>query len=782
MSDAMQRIERLEQRLRQLDGLDPARLRDAVEWAEGQRQKRSVEVLNPSLYGMAPDTLGTNTRSGSTPNATINTTAINDAIQGLKKSDWREPILYSSGGWFPINSSIVWNDIGGAVWIAGSPNISQGNDPVSSSWATADVSSNLFWGTEFYGSTDDAMVIIDDCSNLRFEGVGLRGDFNDQPPVGVIVQKTGGLGPSTIWWNQLSVQNCVEGMNVGRCIMGGTADQVNGTTFDASTVSSWMFRGIEAGYHKVHITAVNSGTATIGSYAISSVSAGSITLGSSASSGTASVEYHIAGPDTTEACVNANCSEIVLNQPQFRRCTDGYRIEHNQAINHILIQPQFTEISEYAIYQNNGGNIIVLQPTSYDIDKLVGVCQGSGITGPIICMGTRIDGQGTYRTRVYDYTGLGAGTQHAMFLGGAMVDDVRDAGTNAAFVFGEHNHLWVTNFQGVVRASGNTGPLFASAANGNKTIIVQQTSVPGESLGSVDRAQLMGTIGTGTQWRLQGMIDDGSTVSGNRSRFLADAEYPRVNGRSSTHRYIVESDFESVECAPFKAVSTGTAATVDEAQPWAAYNVGILQPDTGTDSTGAAGIITATNSVIFGGGRWRIEVLARLIQLSVASGGLPDPTNVTIPYGGTTGTEGAGDSDDNDANEYFTVRIGFADNALAAPTNGALFLYSEGNANWQCVTISASGSTTTTDSGVTADQSVALFEIQVNPAGTSVTFYINGTLVATHTTNIPASTEPVGMMPISIVKTAGNSNRYTHVDYAKYELIPSTARGTAFNK
>ncbi len=68
------------------------------------------------------------------------------------------------------------------------------------------------------------------------------------------------------------------------------------------------------------------------------------------------------------------------------------------------------------------------------------------------------------------------------------------------------------------------------------------------------------------------------------------------------------------------------------------------------------------------------------------------------------------------------------------------FRYSStaGDTNFQCCT--SDGSTqTTVDSGVAADLNSHLFAIEFDDAGPNVKFYIDGTLVATITTNLPPS-------------------------------------------
>lgn len=61
-----------------------------------------------------------------------------------------------------------------------------------------------------------------------------------------------------------------------------------------------------------------------------------------------------------------------------------------------------------------------------------------------------------------------------------------------------------------------------------------------------------------------------------------------------------------------------------------------------------------------------------------------------------------------------------------------------GSANWYAVSENAS-TETATDTGVATDTDWHSFRIETNAAGTSVLFYIDGALEATHTTNMPAT-------------------------------------------
>jgi len=90
----------------------------------------------------------------------------------------------------------------------------------------------------------------------------------------------------------------------------------------------------------------------------------------------------------------------------------------------------------------------------------------------------------------------------------------------------------------------------------------------------------------------------------------------------------------------------------------------------------------------------------------------------------------------NQSNLRFGLRLGAGDG-----TDGVFFKLNEAtNGNqWQCITRASSVSTTSNTSVTTAKSSWVRLFIVVNAAGTEAKFYIDGTLVATHNTNMPAA-------------------------------------------
>ena len=121
----------------------------------------------------------------------------------------------------------------------------------------------------------------------------------------------------------------------------------------------------------------------------------------------------------------------------------------------------------------------------------------------------------------------------------------------------------------------------------------------------------------------------------------------------------------------------------------------------------------------------------------------------------------------SDGTNTYTVGIGFQDTFTSGNSvDGAYLRYTDtvNGGRYECVTRSNSVETAT-DSGVTATINIWVsYEIRVNAAGTSVEFYINGTLVQTHNTNIPTGSARVTGHGHNIVKSLGTTARLLLTD------------------
>ena len=140
----------------------------------------------------------------------------------------------------------------------------------------------------------------------------------------------------------------------------------------------------------------------------------------------------------------------------------------------------------------------------------------------------------------------------------------------------------------------------------------------------------------------------------------------------------------------------------------------------------------------------------------------------------------------SDVTNRFRFISGFGSaSGSAAETDGVFITYDEGGTangtaaspNWQCVTVANSVRTLTTTATAVTNAAWNKLRIEINAAGTSVTFYVNGTAIATHTTNIPLySASRFVLAKQGIFKTIGTTNRVMFVDYLGYENILTTSR------
>jgi hypothetical protein len=177
-------------------------------------------------------------------------------------------------------------------------------------------------------------------------------------------------------------------------------------------------------------------------------------------------------------------------------------------------------------------------------------------------------------------------------------------------------------------------------------------------------------------------------------------------------------------------VANGSGATCTTVSTPATNRVGIAQTTTGTTSTGRVAIATANAPVRLSGGAWLYTADVKVVQLSTST-------------------------------ERFALLIGFLGNYTTVnQTNAVYFLYdqsgvstsSSASANWQCATVSNSSRTITNTTGVAVSAGTFVrLQILVNSDGTSVGFYINGTLVKTETNTIPtAANREVGFGALTV--------------------------------
>jgi hypothetical protein len=230
-------------------------------------------------------------------------------------------------------------------------------------------------------------------------------------------------------------------------------------------------------------------------------------------------------------------------------------------------------------------------------------------------------------------------------------------------------------------------------------------------------------------------------------------------------KYFTDFDNTATLTPNFTQFTAGTGASVIRQVtniPNATTNqIGFCQYQTGTILTGYATHINegfVASQFIFGGGAWVFETFVNVETLS-------------------------------NSTERFRFIAGFGNAPTnGAESNGAFFTYDEGatqngtaaSPNWQTQTCVGGVRTRTTTSTAGVASAWTKLRIEVNAAGTTVTFFINGTLVATHQTNIPtwvSAANPRGFnVKQTIAKTTGLTNRSVFCDYLLYENNLTTLR------
>jgi hypothetical protein len=170
---------------------------------------------------------------------------------------------------------------------------------------------------------------------------------------------------------------------------------------------------------------------------------------------------------------------------------------------------------------------------------------------------------------------------------------------------------------------------------------------------------------------------------------------------------------------------------------------GVLQIDTGTTSTGRAALSRLAGQVQLGYAEHSMTWRLALEALS---------TDV----------------------ERFLFAFGFYNNSGTGldSTHGVYFRYRDdlNGGQWQCVARQA-GAETVVDTSVAANTQYNIFRIDINQDGNQARFYINDSLVATITTNIPTTQGNVTGIMAKIEKTIGITQRNVSFDYFHHKVI-----------
>jgi hypothetical protein len=188
------------------------------------------------------------------------------------------------------------------------------------------------------------------------------------------------------------------------------------------------------------------------------------------------------------------------------------------------------------------------------------------------------------------------------------------------------------------------------------------------------------------------------------------------------------------------AISTNAAAT--------AGRPGVWDIATGGGTTDWASITLGDFAVgahiLLGGGTWALEAVLYLPNLS-------------------------------DAGQEYDCRFGFGDLQGGDHANGVYFEYDRSlRTNWSICAANASTYTRTDSAVAVAAATWVKLRIEINAAGTSAEFFINGTSVGTVSTNIPTANRVYPIL--HFVKSAGGTTRRVFVDCLDVHHVLTTAR------
>lgn len=220
--------------------------------------------------------------------------------------------------------------------------------------------------------------------------------------------------------------------------------------------------------------------------------------------------------------------------------------------------------------------------------------------------------------------------------------------------------------------------------------------------------------------------------------FLADSRYVMemvehfLTGHETSNRYVGQSGMRS----NFTGSATGSISweTSGSGATFTYHEIEVV-------ASGDRGLIYH-NKIAAGQGLWVIDALVKMPVVSHPS------------------------------DEYF-YQIGLLSSISSTTPNGVMFVYDRATTGfWQAVT--KSGSTTSTTTAVAVSTDWHHLRIWADFENDTVKYYIGGTLVATHTTNVPSSTDLSA--EAFMTKTAGSSARHSRLEHYRLRNIQTSRR------
>lgn len=121
-------------------------------------------------------------------------------------------------------------------------------------------------------------------------------------------------------------------------------------------------------------------------------------------------------------------------------------------------------------------------------------------------------------------------------------------------------------------------------------------------------------------------------------------------------------------------------------------------------------------------------------------------------------------NDFSDGTETYKVTFGFFQDNTASNSVVFTYTHSENSGVWNCTSHNmATPETTSTETTVAADTQ---YKLGIEIYNQTVKFYLDGTLVATHTTQVPAAASVIYAPSGKILKSAGTTARIAYMDAA----------------
>lgn len=180
----------------------------------------------------------------------------------------------------------------------------------------------------------------------------------------------------------------------------------------------------------------------------------------------------------------------------------------------------------------------------------------------------------------------------------------------------------------------------------------------------------------------------------------------------------------------------------------------------GPDDTSVGTIVLSTGGISDG----IVSLVSGLDMVQLGRGITRFTTRVRIPTLSNSG-------------QQYRMAFGFLDYGNILAFDGVSFYYEEtASANWRCKCASNFSATTAETSVPVAANTWYRLDIEINAAGTEAKFWINGTLVATITTNIPSGAGRTTGIVCGLAKTSGTTASTCIIDYIGAEFNKTTLR------